>query len=230
MTFALLSQSNPSIVSCSLDSQNLLDCEAVPYKWGSSELLIEVSDGELTGFGLVQVIVDPFEHGDNDEKALNSRITIRGVTLSQESVCAGDSLQLSAHISGKKIGSPQAIVSLPGMGIQEGFDQLKEMQIDLPAHAAPGDYLIQVLVRNDKTQDQWSRTFTVRDCRPSPEGSLPANIPLAEEPPQAGWGLGILVGFTYLAILLVIVLIIRNLVKDRQRRSRYIYGVDYHKL
>src|SRR3989338_1501815 len=85
LSFSLSSQSNPSVVSCSIDFGRYIDCTPREGKSGYSQLKVAVSDGKLTYSDLLVVSVigeevpeeSQQENGqDNNRNSTNSPPTI----------------------------------------------------------------------------------------------------------------------------------------------------------
>ena len=59
LTYSIKTQSNSSVVTCSIDAQLFLDCNTQANQFGVSNVVIEVSDGFNTGSDTSDVVVSP---------------------------------------------------------------------------------------------------------------------------------------------------------------------------
>ncbi|MBS3117873.1 hypothetical protein J4430_03270 [Candidatus Woesearchaeota archaeon] len=167
LIFSIVGQTNPSVVSCNLDSNRFVDCSVENRMVGTSQVTVSVSDGSSTATSTFTIRVRSVENHEH-------QFGIESVFLSDYIARSGDVVTVYTKVrntggfdeSGVQLRASLIDFSLADFAVTSIF--LGENEVEwvplsfrLPPALWPGEYVVRVIANNRHTDSQAYATFTV---------------------------------------------------------------------
>lgn len=168
LIFSFVSQTAPSIISCTLDSGRFIDCTTQSDQNGFSDVTVSVTDGDgQTAFDTFRINVLPVDESAASVSAAadletKEHVYIGSIAFDSEFVRPGDELlvyvnfenkgtedlkdvRLTAIIQALGIRSPAVKVS----EIDDGDKESEVLILEIPENAKPGRYDVEIVIDTD---------------------------------------------------------------------------------
>ncbi len=160
LTFTILTQTNPEIVSCTIQDNRYVECTVKPNKLGYSDVTVRVTDPE----GLHdedKFRVNVIEGKVEEEPEVEPSIQIMKVVY-DDKVKQGGYLHIDIYAQGNKVKNTRATITIQELDINEEFNRLNAIDVEIPEKADIGLYTMQITVKSNKNEeDKVYRQFLV---------------------------------------------------------------------